>query len=369
MIKLKKILFFIPTLKGRGAEKVLVNLVNNLDEKKYQITVQTLFDSGIHKKELKENIEYRYIFKKIFRGNVYILKLFKPETLYKMMIKEKYDIIVSYLQSPTTRIISGCNEKDVKLINWIHNEITNKSIFTKVYRNERELESCLKKYDLTVFVSRTAKESFEKNFDFKLNSCVKYNIVEDEYIREKGKEEVDDIKFERGKINLISVGGLVEQKGYMRLIKVVEKIIAEKANLHLYILGDGNQRNMIEQYIRKNNLENYITLLGYKENPYKYVKRADLFVCSSYHEGYSTAVTEALILGVPVITTLCSGMEELLESGKYGIITKNTEKDLYEKLKSLLNDDAKLKKYKEMAEKRSQYFDKKNNIKEIEKIL
>ena len=82
--------------------------------------------------------------------------------------------------------------------------------------------------------------------------------------------------------------------------------------------------------------------MGYKENPYKYLAKCDLFVCSSYSEGFSTAVTEALILGIPVVTTYVSGMTELLGDNEYGIITSNDEISLYEAIKLLINDEKKI---------------------------
>lgn len=367
---MKRILFFIPSLAGRGAEKVLVNLVNNLDKNKYDITVQTLFDKGSNKKQLEGNgVHYKFIFKHCFRGNVYLLKLFRPKLLYKMMIREKYDIIVSFLQSPTTRVISGCDNENTKLINWIHNEVKDVKDFTKVYRNKKEFKKCLQRYNLTVFVSNTAQKSFEDNFDFNLESCVKYNIVDDSYIKKKATEEITDINFEDDKINLITVGGLVHQKGYDRLLRIMKKIVDENKNVHLYILGEGQQKDYLNKILKENLLENYVSLIGYKLNPYKYVKKADLFVCSSYYEGYSTAITESLILGTPVITTLCSGMEELLEYGKYGIITDNNEESLYIELKKIIEDKGKLEKLKSLAVERSKYFDMEKNLKEIEKIL
>ncbi len=366
---MKKVLFFIPSLKGRGAEKVLVNLLNNLDTSKYDITLLTLFNVGTNKKYLKSNIKYKYIFKRIFRGNIHLFKLLKPESLFKKMIKEEYDIIVSYLEGATTRIVSGCLNPKTKLINWVHNETKELNDLTKTYRNYNEFKNCMKKYDKTIFVSNTAKISFEQKTKLNLKSEVVYNLVEDEKIRNMANEEVTDIKFDKDKINLISVGGLVHQKGYGRLLRIYKKILEEDKDIHLYILGEGNKRKDLERYINQNNMEKYVTLLGYRENPYKYVKKADLFVCSSYYEGYSTAVTEALIVETPVITTLCSGMEELLESGKYGVITENSEDGLYNALYNIVKDRNKLKEYKRLAIERSKYFDLKKNLQENERIL
>lgn len=119
---MKKILFLIHDLAGGGAEKVLVNLVNNMDRNKFDITVQTLFAGGVNEQFLKKDINYRYCFKKTFRGNSQILKLFSPKSLYKKFIKEHYDIIVSYLEGPTARIVSGCTDEETKLVSWIHVE-------------------------------------------------------------------------------------------------------------------------------------------------------------------------------------------------------------------------------------------------------
>ena len=112
----KKILFLIPTLGHGGAEKVLVNLVNNLDKSKFDITVQTIFDDGVNKDFLKKHIRYIYTMKKTFRGFSHLLKLFTTKQLHRMLIKETYDIEVAFLEAVCTRIISGCNNQNTVLI-------------------------------------------------------------------------------------------------------------------------------------------------------------------------------------------------------------------------------------------------------------
>ena len=366
---MKKILFFIPTLVGRGAEKVLINLVNNLDREKFDITVLTLFNSGVYRQNLKSDINYKYIFKRIFRGNVYLLKLFSTEFLFKKIIIDKYDTIVSFLEGPTTRIVGGCQEKNVRLINWVHTGINNYKLIDKVYRNRKEFEGCYEKFDTTVFVSKTAQKAFENTTNLKLKSEVKYNLVEDLVIKEKAKEKINDIIFDDDKLNLISVGRLTRKKGYERLLKIYKKILEKEKKVHLYILGEGEEKEKLERFIENNKIEEFVTLLGYKDNPYKYVKNSDLFVCSSYEEGYSTAVTESIILGTPVITTLCSGMEELLDNGKYGVITENSDESLYEGLYNLINDKKKLNYYKKLAIERTDFYNFDKSLKEIENIL
>lgn len=354
-----KILFVIPNLLGGGAEKVLVNLVNNLNTQKYQVTVMTIFDVGENKKYLKENIHYRRIFKKIIRGNVHIFKIFSPSFLAKsLVVDNQYDIIVSYLQSPATRIVSGY-KGNAKIVNWVHNEYKTLDKPLKIYRNLKELVDCYNNYDATIFVSETAKKAFEYLFpDITCEKKVLYNTIEDQNIRKLSLDENEVIEFNGEYINLISVGRFVEQKAFDRLIRIMNKLVNyENIKVRLYLLGKGPLESYYKKLISDFKLQNKVMLLGYKENPYKYVRKADLFVCSSLYEGFSTAVTEALILGVPVITTLCSGMEELLgRNNEYGVIVKNNEEALFSELNRIIKNEKEMGIIKQKAALRSEEF-------------
>ena len=133
--------------------------------------------------------------------------------------------------------------------------------------------------------------------------------------------------------------------------------------------GAGRIAEEMERYLKSNGLQDTVTLLGYHTNPYCYVAKSDLFVCASFAEGFSTAATEALIVGTPVITTLCSGMEELLGSnGEYGIITENSEEALLKGLKDLLMS-GRLGELKEKAARRGSFFDKENTVAETERFF
>ncbi|NGU66461.1 glycosyltransferase [Clostridium perfringens] len=368
---MKKLLFFIPTLTGGGAEKVLINLVNNIDKSKFSVTVLTLFNVGVNRKNLNKNIEYKYIFNRIFRGNIYLLKIFSPKFLYKYMIKDKYDVIISYLQGPTTRIISGC-PYDSKIVAWVHTDINSIRKIKSSYRNENEVIRCYSKYDSIVFVAKTIKKSFVKTFsNLDMNYKVLYNTLDIEMIKCKSLEAIEEINYDSNKINIISTGRFTHVKGYERLLEIVAKLINyDKLNIHLYLLGCGELENKYKEIITKNNITNNVTLLGYRDNPYKFVKNSDLFVCSSYREGYSTAVTESVIVGTPVITTLCSGMEEILgKNNEYGIIVKNEDEALYTGLKVLLKDRKKIIELKNKTIERSKFFDKNSTVKAVEDFI
>lgn len=367
---MKKVLFLIPTLGHGGAEKVLVNLANNLDKSKYDVTVQSVFDEGVNKQFLNKDVKYRYNFKKIIRGNVRLFALFSPQMLYKSFIKEKYDIIVSYLEGITARIASGCTDKDTKLISWIHCKIDTPKKASVGFRNFKEAKSCYESYDYTACVSEMVMNYFVETMSFTKKIGVVYNTIETDEIIKKSTEPVDDIQFSDDCVNICSVGKITAIKGFERLTAIHKRLRDENIKTKFYILGVGEEQRNLEEYLKENGLEETFIFLGYKTNPYKYIKKCDLYVCSSYSEGFSTAVTESLIVGTPVVTTLCSGMQEQLGyNNEYGIVTENNEEALYQGVKKIITEEGCLEYYADKALQRGRRFNKEITVKAVEDMF
>ena len=163
---------------------------------------------------------------------------------------------------------------------------------------------------------------------------------------------------------------MTNQKGYDRLINVHKKLIDEGIIHHIYILGTGDQEEMLAQRIKQYNLSKTFHLLGFTDNPYKYVKAADMFICSSRREGFSTAVTESLIVGTPVVSTCCSGAYELLGyNNEYGIVTENSEEGIYNGLKRMLDDSALRENYAKQAAIRGQKFSTEKTVAAVEEMF
>ena len=154
-----KVLFLIHDLGPGGAEKVLVNLVNHLDPSKFDITLMSLFGGGVNEQFLKPHIRYISCFRHMFRGNSHAMKLLTPRQLHSWLIKEHYDIEVSYLEGPSARIISGCPHADTKLVSWIHCKMT-PQIFKTGFRSFQEAKSCYGKVDRVICVSNTVQSAF-----------------------------------------------------------------------------------------------------------------------------------------------------------------------------------------------------------------
>lgn len=364
-----KLLFLIHDLAHGGAEKVLVNLVNNMDTDKFDITVMALFGGGVNEQFLKPHVRYIAVFPKSFPGNSHIMKLLTPKMLHKWFIKEHYDIEISYLEGPAARVISGCEDPKTKLVSWIHVEQHTTRKLAASFRDLNEAAKCYGRFDQTVCVSEYVHDDFCRILNFTKPCCVLYNTVESLKILENSQEPATEL-VGSDTIRLVAVGTLKASKGYDRLLRSVKRLKDEQYPIHLYILGIGPLRDEIEKYINDNRLKDSLTLLGYQTNPYKYVSKCDLFVCASHSEGFSTAATEALIVGTPVVTTLVSGMKELLgENDEYGVITENNEDALYEGIKRLLDDPALLARYKEKAIERGRTFSTEATVRAVEEML
>ena len=367
----KRILFLIPNLKHGGAEKVLVNLVNNLDQEKYDITVQTLFDEGVHRENLKPHVRYLPGLKKSFRGNVTLAKCFSPAFLWKNLVKEHYDIAVSYLEGSTCRILSGCMDTDTKKVAWLHTEQTTPKAASLGFRNPSEATSAFNGMDQIVAVSRRIAESFRNSLRITAPVSVLYNTNETEQILSAAVEKPKDDAFHwDSEIGVCSVGRLIPVKGFDRLLNVHKRLLDEGYPHHIYILGIGEEQGALEKQMKELGIEDSVTLLGFHKNPYQYVSRCDLYVCSSHREGFSTAVTESLIVGTPVVSTNCSGAKELLgEHNEYGIVVDNSEEGIYEGMKKMLSDPDLLAHYREKAKERGTFFSRTETVRAVEEML
>ena len=375
---MKKILIFVDSLNEGGVSKVLLDLLENINKEKYDITVMTLYNQGVYIDEVRKYAKYKYCFNiPDANDNSLKAKLYRkywggmlrlPESfMYRWFVKEKYDIEIAFMHGWSTKFISGSNNKKSKKIAWVHADLVTWDKVDGVFKNLEHHKKAYSKFDEVICVSQIVKEGIEKKYNVK-NAKVLYNPINREKILKLSNEKIDDINHSN-KFKLISVGRLSKEKGYDRLLRVVKKLVNEQIGCELLIIGSGKEYDKLNSYIKNNNLEYNIKIVGYKENPYKYVKSSDLFVCSSLSEGYSLVIAESLVLGIPVVSTKCSGPIEILRNGENGLLVENSEEGLYKGLKEIINSDELYMNYKNKAIKEGTRFGVDNFIKSVEEIL
>lgn len=367
---MRKILFFHFDLGNGGAENVLVNLLNNIDPQEYDVTLLLLFKHGVKLESLAPHIKLIYVLDcKPFQGISIVLKLFSPRLLHNLFVKDTYDIEIAYLEGIPTRIVSGCNNSDTKTFAWVHTAFVDKRKLLHSYRLESEMRQCYDKLNKVAFVSKTALVNFRNLTHWKKDNLhVVNNVLEVDKIISLSKAEAPT--FRNDCVNFCSVGRLFYIKAYDRLIRVLGCLYNEGIrNWHFYLLGQGEEQENIERLVYEFNLAENVTLVGYDSNPHRYVSKMDFFVCSSLTEGYSTAVTESVILHTPVITTDCSGMREIFGDSGCGMIVENSEEGLLNGMRRMLTEPELVQQMRSCAIERSKFFSKERCIQQFEKFI
>ena len=388
----KKLLIAVHTLQLGGVEKIVINLLKMMDKEKYDITLLSLVNDGVFVEEALNipGIKYKYFFESylkksrsdinskhyklscklmniIWKWYLFLIKHF-PSYLYKKNIQEVYDIEIAFLEGKVAKIIANSNNNQSKKIAWIHTDIENISR-ASIFNNLDDEINCYKKFDKIVCVSNDVKYHFTQKTGISDNVIVQVNPINSEEILRKSEEPITkDLK--KDGIIISAVGRLAYEKGYDRLLKIHRKLLRENIKNTIWIIGEGAERENLERYIEENSLKDTVTLVGYSENPYKYVKESDVFVCSSRIEGLSSVVIEAALLNKPIVTTLCSGMKDILgKDNENALIVPNDTYNLYLGVKKVILNKNLREKYKENIKKVTQKFDMNTVISNIDKLL
>lgn len=361
----KKILFVTPTLMGGGAERVLVNLVNALDPERFDVTLLSLFDVGVNKEALSSRVNYKYIFKQLFRGNSRLFAMRTPAALHKAFVKEKYDVEVAFLEGVAARIVSGCEDSGTKKLCWIHTSVTADEVFCAGFRSRREARECYSRFDGIACVSEAVRADFEAKTG--LSASVLYNPIDGEKIARMAKESAA-YPTKDGMPAVCAVGKLDPVKGFDRLVHICKRLKTEGVPAHFYVCGEGSEREPLKRLIDRCGVADRFTLTGFLDNPYAVMAKCDLFVCSSRREGFSSVAAEAMFCGLPVVTVDVTGMRELLGDDG-GSICKNADDALYEAIRDALTDEIQRKRSAENGLRRAKVFDKSAAMPQIEAFL
>lgn len=361
-----KILFFIENLRGGGAEKVLCDLVNRMDQNRFAITVQTLWKADAAQ-FLKPGIRYRYCYSDKGTWNNLRSRLEAAAGwTYPLHIKGDYDIEVAYLECGTTKILAGSTNKHAKKLAWVHCNLNKAMPDPQDFA--KRTAAWYEKYDRIVCVSQSVKENFDALFGNRFDSVVLRNVIDDEQIRSLSQADLPMPQTD-GLPVLCAVGRLAEPKNYLRLLRAHRQLLSEGLTHRLWIVGEGPERPKLEAFLAGNELQTSVTLAGFQSNPYPYMAQSDLLVCSSDYEGLSTFVSEGLVLGKPIVTTNCGGMDELLGASEYGLITANHDSDFTDGLRRMLQDVQLRSAYAQKAKARGEALSAASQMKTVEQFF
>ena len=338
----------------------------------YDITIFTIYSNGELEKEISSKVKLQTLCNKSFlQLNKFQRKISMPlkvllfkNYIAKKQVKGKYDVEIAFLEGPITRIFSYKNKK-VKKIAWIHSDIS--QIFGNGFKSKikRWLDKKIySKYNKLIFVSKDNMEKFNEIYpDIKVDKQVINNYIDKEKVLKKAQEG-QDIEFDENVINFVTVTRLVEPKAIDRLIKVHKKLIDNGYYHKIYVVGDGPEREKLENLVKANSVNETFLLLGKKENPYPYIKNATYFCLLSNFEGYPMVLEEAKILEKFIIITNTAS-REVIEQYDKSVILDNNENDIYEGMKEIIENSNELLK----KSNNNKTYDNQEIIEKIKQII
>lgn len=387
---MKKLLFLNHTLGVGGAEKVLVNLVNGLDKSKYDVTLMTVIDTGIFKKDLDPDVKYKTIIKLPFQINksaesgslqasssplkTLLKKMYQffwrhapCQWIYKKYVKDDYDYEIAFLEGICAKILAASTEKKAKKYVWLHIDLINENKSDAFFKEIEDQRKCYNSFDKIVCVSDVVRNQAIKKLNLDEAKYIKlYNAIHSDEIKEKAAlKEIKHPVF-----TFATVGRLATQKGYDRMINVSKRLKEEGYQFRVQIIGEGPEEMALKKMVEETNLQDTIEFLGFQSNPYPYIKASDVFICPSRAEGFSTVASEAVVLHKACLVTNCSGMGELFgENGEYGYVVSNDEKGIYEGMKNIINNDDLIRNLEQKSMENASRFNLEESISILEKEL
>ena len=309
---MRELLIFMPSIEDGGVEKNLFLISNYFSNNGIKTNIIT---ANLNKKK-KFNNKINFISpnSNFFNDkNRFYKTIFCFYLLLKFFLKKKSFLILSFQANIYAIFFAFIFRLDIITRSntappgWSSNTL--KRLIFKVFL----------KYPKKIIVnSKEFKNQLDKEFN--VNSFCILNPFDKNIVKKKSIVKTKINFFNKKNFNFINVGRMTDQKDQMVILKAFNKI-KDKINFKLLILGKGKNKELLKNFIKKNNLSKNIKLIGYKKNPYPYIKKADIFILSSKFEGLPNVLIESQYLKKTIISTLCpTGPKEILLNGKAGFL-------------------------------------------------
>lgn len=343
MAEKKRILFIDGPLGGGGAERVLIDILRNIDYDRYEVDLAVICRGG----ELMDEVPHQVNVIELWRGYSWDYKLalrlskwFHCNYLFARKMNGKklrrdYDLEISFLEGMPVKL-GALRTTKAKKAAWVHADLDRDRYEAQQFYSGEEL-AAYNKMDFVVSVSKDCENAFCRRFpECTVEKRVIYNPID----RKKIVRMADEYKVEKqeGILTVITVGRLTSQKNPEHMLQVAA--LAKEAGLPVRFkwVGDGALRSQMESLRDELGLKNMVEFTGFCKNPFPHIKAADIMMVTSDFEGFCLVICEAMCLGVPVISTQTAGPSEIIGNNEYGVLTECSTEALFEVLKEFITD-------------------------------
>jgi glycosyltransferase involved in cell wall biosynthesis len=368
-MKKKNLLFVIPSLTAGGGEKSLINLLFQIDYSLYNVDLCLFNKNGVFLNSLPKEVKllnltkdfknfsqdfftsiYHFLLNKQF--NLVICRIMftiinrisknhaiSEQYAWKYIgksfsyLEKEYDAAIGYLEKSSIYFVVD-KVRSKKKIGWIHTNYSDSGM-------DRNFDDpYFRQLDTVVTVSEQCAESLKENFvSLKNKIRIIYNIVSPEIIYDLSSEnDVDEYLYQEDYTNIVTLARLSEEKGIDLAISTCKLLVHMGYKIKWFVLGDGDDRSKLEEMIEVNGLNESFKLLGVKENPYPYLRKADIYVQPSRYEGKSIALDEAKILCKPIVVTNFETAKDQIQNEIDGLIVEMNVEGLCQGIKTLIKN-------------------------------
>lgn len=344
MRKKKRILFIHGPLSGGGAERVLIDILRNIDYDRFDVDLALICRGGVLMNEVPEQVNvielwngYSFSYKLALRlSNIFRCNWLLARKMNSGKLRRDYDIEISFLEGMPLKL-GALRTTSAKKATWVHADLfTHRYEANQFYPGE-ELRA-YNKMDIVVNVSKDSEDAFCRRFPgCTAKKRVIYNPIDRAKIERMANDSI--IAKNDNILTVITVGRLTPQKKPERLLQVAK--MAHQAGLPVRFkwVGDGELRMQMETLRDEMGLHDIVEFTGFTKNPFPHIKGADIMMVTSDFEGFCLVICEAMCLGVPVISTRTAGPTEIIgNNNEYGIITDLTAEALFNALKRWVED-------------------------------
>lgn len=391
-MKKKKILVVQGSLQAGGAEKATVSFLNTLPQERYEVDLMLSSRTGLFYKQVPEwvniidapypfsclahkPVDWRFYIKhspfmwvkKVIRTYIakHQSKLHLIQSLWKQwrddipVFDKEYDIAYGGQEGCVNYYIIDKLKAKRKIL-WIHSD------YEKLEYVDDFDRTYFKRASVVATMSPKARDILQKHFPESADHIwFLENITNGSMIRKMAAEDIDDNQFKLVEgVNLVSVGRLSLPKNFGRAVRVASVLKKRGVVFHWTIVGEGPLRSTLESQAKELGVDDVVSFIGLRSNPYQYVSKSDILVVTSDYEGRSIAIDEAQVLGIPVITTNYPTAKDAVVDGETGLICDMTPEAIADAVMRLESDKSLYAHICQNLECK-----KDGNVKEIEKYF
>ncbi|MDP2454943.1 MULTISPECIES: glycosyltransferase [unclassified Kaistella] len=373
-----KILFRHRSMEMGGVEKVMLSLLNNMDQNKFEMTILLNLNQGELRNEFPAHVRKVYLTdgKEDFSKNILLQKfqLLKrknklekfrknPKIIDNEYLKEEYDIEIAMTYNDFESVLNSSNKKSKK-IGWFHSEIN-------VPKLQPLVPAILKhfpQFDYMIYCSEKIQNLLHQvypNLQYPKESVI-INAIPIEEIKKKAEEKITDLP--QSPV-FVSVGRLHTRKGYHKLMDAHAQLLKEGFEHSVVIIGDGEELTNLLGQQKKLGVDKTHQFIGNKMNPYPYIKNADFFIMPSESEAWPLVIAEALILQKPIIATKVGDVEMMIKDGKTGYLIDYTTEEIYNAMRAFITNEKLISELKDNLKTIEDDFDNQKIFSAIEEII